>query len=291
MKIQLASDLHLEMWPGNLPDRSVFRPVAGRDLLVLAGDIGVFDSAQAFIERELRRSPVLYVPGNHEYYSHQTHEDTDAFWKRLARRHSGLHYLTGEPLTLDGVRFWGGAWFSGLTLQRGESRKAHDDLPPDPWLLREVERSINDFSPRHDDYGAWNAAAHRAAHARETESLRKHARNLASQGLVLDMVVTHWPPTVHAIDPAYKGDPLNAYFVNDREDLVREIGAPLWVAGHVHTAFEAQVGATRVIGNPAGYPRDSANRLRKFNTALALDVEAGRGGLPPGAGQEALWPQ
>ena len=54
MKIQIASDL--------MPDRERdFCPTIDRDILVLAGDIGVGMSAQHFIEREVQVSPVIYV--------------------------------------------------------------------------------------------------------------------------------------------------------------------------------------------------------------------------------------
>ena len=51
MKIQIASDLHIESWRGRLPGEDTFRPVKDRDLLVLAGDIHVELGALAFIQR------------------------------------------------------------------------------------------------------------------------------------------------------------------------------------------------------------------------------------------------
>ena len=41
MKIQIASDLHLEMPRHHEPEIHDFFPVEDRDVLVLAGDIGV----------------------------------------------------------------------------------------------------------------------------------------------------------------------------------------------------------------------------------------------------------
>ena len=71
MKIQIASDLHMELWKRDLPDpERQFAPDEARDLLILAGDIvdGNRDYGLAFIRRELDLSPVVYVPGNHEYH-------------------------------------------------------------------------------------------------------------------------------------------------------------------------------------------------------------------------------
>ena len=71
------------------------------------------------------------------------------------------------------------------------------------------------------------------------------------------MVVTHWPPTREAKHPGTQADESTPYFYNDREDLVRAIGAKLWISGHTHEPFDYQVGGTRIVGNPAGYPDES----------------------------------
>ena len=84
MRIQIASDLHLESWRGGIPDEEAFTHVEGRDLLVLAGDIGVALGAITFIRRELTRSSLLYVAGNHEHYGPTAHEEVEAAWKSIA---------------------------------------------------------------------------------------------------------------------------------------------------------------------------------------------------------------
>ena len=45
MRIQIASDLHLEMHPGRQPEIHDFCGVDNRDVLVLAGDIGSYLNA------------------------------------------------------------------------------------------------------------------------------------------------------------------------------------------------------------------------------------------------------
>ena len=114
VRIQIASDLHLEAWRGGIPDEEAFTPVEGRDLLVLAGDIGVALGALTFIRRELARSPVLYVAGNHEHYGPTAHEEVEGAWEWIASETPDLHFLNGTPVTIDGVRFYGCTWYSGL---------------------------------------------------------------------------------------------------------------------------------------------------------------------------------
>ncbi len=239
MKIQIASDLHLEGRGGHLPGDSDFRTVPGRDVLVLAGDVGNATQARAFVLRELEVSPVLYVPGNHEYYSERTRDQIDADWRALAADQPGLHYLVAEGVTLDGVRFFGAPWYTDLW---GATPADIDGA----WYFRRVELGVQDFHPHWGGAEAWTAARHVNHHHAQTD-------RLAAEAGRVDVVVTHWPPTKEAMHPRFEGDALNAYFYNDQPDLVRAIGAKLWISGHTHDAFDYQIGATRVLGNPTGY--------------------------------------
>lgn len=238
MRIQIASDLHLEGCPGHLPGEAAFRPVRDRDLLILAGDIGVAMKAWPFVERELATSPVIYVPGNHEYYTKSRRADVDANWHRCAKTHPDLHYLVGEGVEIDGVRFWAAPWYSdlwGIAPDCASGARYH----------RNVERGINDFWPLWGG-GEWSLARHIGDHLMQTDALQSQAGRV-------DVVITHWPPTKAAIHPKFDGDALNPYFINDKPDLVREIGAMAWISGHTHEAYDYQEGPTRCIGNPTGY--------------------------------------
>ena len=234
MRIQIASDIHLEFGTRTLPAKRAFVPVPDRDVLVLAGDIGRQKQARAFVERELATSPVVYVPGNHEYYSDRSRDDIDADRCAIAADNPSLHYLTGAGVEIGGVRFWGAPWYSDLW---GTT---------DSWDLATVQNGINDFWDQYNG-GKWSVARHINQHLAQCDLL-------AAQAGHVDVVVTHWPPTKGAMHPRFEGVSLSPYFYNDREGLVRAVGAKLWIAGHTHDPFDYQVGGTRVVGNPAGYP-------------------------------------
>lgn len=66
MRIQLASDLHLEFLRGYFPGERLIAPAHQADVLVLAGDI---EKGTAGVELFSDwTTPVLYVLGNHEFY-------------------------------------------------------------------------------------------------------------------------------------------------------------------------------------------------------------------------------
>lgn len=128
-----------------------------------------------------------------------------------------------------------------------------------------IENSINDFDPKYDDFGVWTVRRHLEEHARQTGFLREQAGQV-------DVVITHWPPTLDAVARRFKDNVLNGYFVNDNEGLVHTIGAQVWISGHVHDAYRAVIGDTLVMGNPTGYPFDGAQKPL-FRPDLAIDVE------------------
>ena len=252
MKIQIASDLHLEFREHHMPFADEFVPVADRDVLVLAGDIGVNMMAEGFVERELEVSPVIYAPGNHEYYIPGPREEVDRGWRGFAQRRAGFHYLVRERVEIAGVRFYGTPWYSDLW---GSS---------DPWELAGVQSGIYDFSEELNFGDHWTISAHMGAHALETEMLRD------MRGRV-DVVVTHWPPSRGAIHPRYKGNALNPYFVNDKPELVFEVGARLWISGHTHEPYAYWLGGTRCLGNPCGYPGEW-RESKLFKPDLVVEI-------------------
>ena len=66
MRIHVLSDLHLEFSPFIAPQ------VTASDVVILAGDIHVKGHGVPWA-RPAFEGPVLYVPGNHEFYGGHSH--------------------------------------------------------------------------------------------------------------------------------------------------------------------------------------------------------------------------
>ena len=72
-----------------------------------------------------------------------------------------------------------------------------------------------------------------------------------------DVVVTHHLPSRRSVAPQFAGDPLNAFFLCDMERLILARQPLWWIHGHTHHPFDYQLGQTRVVANPRGYPSEA----------------------------------
>ena len=116
-KIRLMSDLHLEFGPLELEP-------AGEDVLVLAGDIGLYTQGLAWADEQAKalEVPVVMIVGNHEFY--QTYKrdgrsmvNTIAALRRAAEATEGrVTYLENDTAFVGGVRFLGATLWTDFDL-------------------------------------------------------------------------------------------------------------------------------------------------------------------------------
>ncbi|WP_310564232.1 metallophosphoesterase [Hydrogenophaga sp.] len=265
MRIQLASDLHLEHLEKHFPGEQTISPAHDADALVLAGDIGRGTSAL-----DLFRDwpvPVLYVAGNHEAYGASW--STTVSELRDAAEGTSVRFLERDVVDCCGVRFLGCTLWTDYRLRSNRTQRQ---------LMENAELRISDHRQIRSDAGGYFTAA---------DALREHEKSRAWLTSELarpfdgkTVVVTHHAPHPLSVHPRYSGDPTNAAFVSDLTDLIQQ-GPSLWLHGHVHDSFDYSVGCCRVVANPRGYPRNasSCSRVKDlmfenpgFQCALVLDV-------------------
>lgn len=251
MKIQLLSDLHTEFGSFELPNTDA-------DVVVLAGDIGVgrlaITWAGEFVEK-----PCVMVLGNHEYYR-QVGTDFVDWMKEKAEKYPHLHLLENDQVVIDGVRFLGATLWTDFAVQ-GQ-----------PAVAASIaQEQISDFSVIRTTPG------HRPLLPEETVEWHQASRGwlearLAEPHEGPTVVVTHHGPSVRSIHPRYQGHWLNGAFASDLGDMVATSGAAAWFHGHTHDSFDYQLGETRVVCNPRGYPPDELNP--NFDPRLVIEVPA-----------------
>ena len=266
MKIQLLSDLHLEVHPAFAPE-----PVPGADVLVLAGDIGSYQTGSLLQGQDfgLERfsplpqyagwpTPVLFVPGNHEYDA----QDFDAAHARLRAtcERLGLVWLERETAVLAGVRFVGTTLWSDFDALADAA--GVQDMAQRLAMRNKAFRAANFYLCK---TGCTRAGAPFLAPEVRAQSLQCQtwlAEALATPFDGPTVAVTHFAPSLHSADPRYGLVPGTAGFCNARDDLLAQ--ARLWLHGHLHCPADYRVQGNRsdgtpwhchVVSNPLGYAR------------------------------------
>ncbi len=265
MKIQLLSDLHLETHPQFQPSVA-----PGADVLVLAGDVGSYQQGSRLTGEHfgLERfsplaqfahwpTPVIYVPGNHEYDG----LDWDETHARLQRscEQLGIIWLERQSLELAGVRFVGTTLWSDFDALASEDALSH---PARYLQKREKAFRAANFYLRKTG-GTRNGEPFLAEQVREQslvcqQWLDKALKTPFEQGPTV--AITHFAPSLLSADPRYGLVPGTAGFCNAMDHLLPY--ADLWIHGHLHAPSDYRVngrredgstGTCRVVANPLGY--------------------------------------
>ena len=228
-RIDIISDIHLT----HLQDfgkEFVHTWMPDGDILILAGDVGEFHwwrDKLPLIEALCEKySHVLYVAGNHDYYGTSLKKGDDRFHE-IDDQISNFHFLEKEIFEIAGVKF------AGCTLWFKED--------PGGWIY---ERWMNDFS--------------QIKHFKPAV----YGRNLDSQEFLrslqdVDVIITHHLPTYLSVNERYTNDVCNRFFLCEMDDVILGLQPKIWYHGHTHISCDYKLGATRIICNPMGYPREN----------------------------------
>lgn len=273
MNIQLLSDLHLESHP-----HFSAQPLAGADVLVLAGDIGSYQhnsdltrlgvpdfGLARFSPRPVHEggaawpTPVIFVPGNHEYDGLEFDEAHQRL--RQACERWGLIWLEQESVVLQGVRFVGCTLWSDFdALSSAAGTPANAAAGTAPGALAEqlkardkAFRAANFYLRK--NHSLQGGAPMLAEQVREQalKSQRWLRQALATGFDGPTVAVTHFAPSLLSADPRYGLTPGTAGFCNALDDLLP--AAQLWLHGHLHCPQDYVSRGCRVVANPLGYAR------------------------------------
>ena len=252
VRLWVLSDLHLEFYDAPPP-----LDVPDADVCVMAGDLlnrGVVPSMHYLAEQVAPRMPVVFVPGNHEYYRSSL---VEAMHEARKLKLPNVHLLDGSPVVLDGVRFVGATLWTDYELGGGK-----------PWNMNAAAGLLNDFRAISYRKHPWQRLS--PMHLEQEHFLHRRCIDdaLAMPYDGPSVVVTHHAPHPRSVHERFAGSSLNAAFASNLTDLIERRRPNLWVHGHMHDSCDYVVGETRVLCNPAGYKGENTG----FDPHLVVEV-------------------
>ena len=238
MKIQYASDLHLEFADNrNDIDGGGIEPVG--DVLVLAGDVSYLGDRNMMKKRfwdwcAEHFKEAFIVPGNHEFYGGFDIGRTMADIELEIR--PNVRYLNNRSIVLGEIELFFTTLWTKIS----------------PLHMWEIQMGMNDFKRGRLD------GAQLFAH--DVDSLHKRCLEWLDSALKTSkaahkVIVTHHCPTFRKEFNNYPGGALNSAFQVDLDSFIEQCGADYWIYGHTHYAGGSgtKIGETTLLCNQLGY--------------------------------------
>lgn len=237
MKIQYASDLHLEFGANSVYIKNKPLIPIG-DVLVLAGDIGYLNDDLYFKHpfwdwASYNFEQVIVIPGNHELYKYfdinELHED----WNLQIRGNVRCVYNSIINLDTDTDLIASTLWSE---IRDGDACY--------------TERCVSDFHRiRHGECRlTWERF--NDEHRRCREFIERSVQNSSAENLI---VATHHVPSFQLMADEFTDSPINGAFTFELGRLIANSRIKYWIYGHSHRNIDKVIGNTRCVCNQLGY--------------------------------------
>lgn len=261
-KLWIASDLHLDVMEhfrrqeNKLPIE--FHVPDEVDIVILAGDICEGTAGITWAD-ELGK-PVLFVPGNHEYYRANL-EETELALRKTAAASNNVVLLHNDRHDVGNVRFLGTTLWTDYRLEGNEQS-----------AMSAAEACMAD----HRVISKLDGNRRRLFSARDAQKIHLRCREWLERQLTVPhdgptVVITHHGPHVNSIHSMYLGtSPINGAFSSDLTEIIKAYDIDLWIHGHTHWTFDYELFGTRVVCNPYGYYPSS--EINDFTDNLIVEV-------------------
>jgi 3',5'-cyclic AMP phosphodiesterase CpdA len=244
IRIFTASDIHLEFgrdWTPPDPDTY--------DVAIIPGDLELgWKGLEALKTLFPENKPVLYFPGNHEYYKNNI--------ESVEKRVYPAIELEVDDLTILGCTLWTDFCLFGKGEQANAMLAAGYRMN-DYNLIRVAELGYQKLTPQ------GTLKMHRA----QLKWLKGRLKDLKDR---LVVVATHHCPSGLSLDGCARVDDILApAYASNLEHLMKDNpNIKLWCHGHTHHAVDYMVYDTRVVSNPLGYPGQETG----YNHGLIIEV-------------------
>lgn len=265
MKVAYISDTHMDGYSKNQNDKMMSVLVKQikeekPDVIIHAGDIysyGIEDALPDFVRplRAYSDAPVIFVPGNHEFWSGYAHHDYVVEMNKNIDENTFI--LQNESIVIDGVRFLGSTLWTEAVFKeevtdveihfRGDFNyiKSGRFYRIDPKLIEPKMLTINE----------WREENHFSKHWLD-RTMRDSEEPC--------FVVSHYLPSIKSVHEQFVSHPMTPMFTSDLEYMIQKREPLFWIHGHTHSPANYSVGKTRILCNPRGYPSEENESEFRF---------------------------
>lgn len=253
MKIQYASDLHLEFHDNWRWLRNNTLEVVG-DVLVLAGDIGYLgDENYAnhpfwdWAADNYRQ--VLCCMGNHEFYKYYDIAELSGGFTMEIR--PNIHSYYNGVVRIGNTDIILSTLWARIPLQ--EAYYTEQVVSDFRRILYQGELlTFAEFNSEHERCFAFIKDA------------------VAKSDAAHKVVVTHHVPSFRMQDPRFANSKANGAFTIELEDYITNSSIDYWIYGHSHYNKDVVVGNTHCVSNQLGYV--SHNEHLTFSRNKVIEV-------------------
>lgn len=261
-RISVISDVHLET--GNTVAQVL--PTVTPDVFVVAGDVAQGAGARPLLEQLVDKAPVVYVPGNHEFYNgiYPDAYETIARMVEVVNTNASrsgnknkIWMLNDRTVELAGIRFIGSTLWTDYDRGDPLTLLTAGSCMRDHKVIRKPDGSR--FMPN-DAYNAFKAST----------AYIESSLQVPFDGKTV--VVTHHSPTFESLAAEFADSMLNGCFHSNLEHLIRYHRPAAWIHGHTHTAFDYFLESTRIVCNPHGYPHEENVRKTGYDRDKVIEV-------------------
>lgn len=237
MKIQFASDLHLEFGENSKWLKSNPLKAEG-DILILVGDIGYLGDANYLTHpfwdwASENFKQVIVVPGNHELYKYFDINELHEGWELEVRPNVKVHYNSVIHLAPDTDLILSTLWAF-----------IH---PLEEYL---TERCVSDFKRIMNGEYRLNAKRFNIEHEKCRRFIEKAVTESKARHII---VATHHVPSFELMSEEFKGSSINGAFTVELSEMIASSRIEYWIYGHSHRNIDRIIGNTKCISNQLGY--------------------------------------
>ena len=279
MKLHIINDIHNDVCHYNL-NIEYFAGIV--DAIILSGDYSntIHHIEKIIKECETYKIPLIFIPGNHEYYNYSIQNVKD-YLILLTKQYKFFKPL--QLVNIDGK--------PDIRVYVNEQNKVvfiGDTLWTNYNLFNSIEASKEKCRIGMEEM-KFISKFHASVFFNNTSSLisPNYLENICNQSIKTIkklsfmykkfgykvVVVSHHAPHINSIRADYRANQLSpAFGSNILNTSIKTDNIDLWCHGHVHQFYDYYVNNTRVICNPRGYITQEVIEETYFRPELIVEI-------------------